>query len=177
MGAVASVDGIVSLASDGKYSIAAGFTALGKAMGMSDEAAQWFGFGVNMAFIVATIALGFMGAASAAGGSVASAASKVFTATSKLSTATNIGSGVTGVAQGITSIGLAVSAYKVAQTKAKQVDIDAILETIRNNIKMNQDLIDEEMQAADNLISAVKDIVEDCGQTATALLTAAPATA
>ena len=37
VGAVMTIDGIVSVATDGQYSIAAGFTALGKSMGMSDD--------------------------------------------------------------------------------------------------------------------------------------------
>ena len=55
VGLVSTVDSVVSLASDGKYSIAAGFTELGKKLGMSDEAAQWFGFGMNMAIMVVSI--------------------------------------------------------------------------------------------------------------------------
>ena len=55
--------------------------------------------------------------------------------------------------------------------------IDAILENLRNNIKMNEDLIEEEMKAADALMTDVKEIVEDCNQTAAAILTVSPSAA
>ena len=174
MGAIASIDSIVSVASDGKYSIAAGVTAAFKAMGVSEDVAQWIGMGVSLGLTVTTVALSFGGAAAASGTEVAS---KLLSAGTKIATGANIASGVTGVVQGAGSIALTVSNYKVAMSKAKQVDLDAVLEMIRANIKMNQDLIEEEMKTADNLISAVQDIVDDCAQTATALLTASPATA
>ena len=57
------------------------------------------------------------------------------------------------------------------------MDIDAILENLRNLMEMEQDLVEEQMKAADQLMSDVKDIVEDCSQTATAILTSAPTAA
>lgn len=174
MGAIASIDSLVSLASNGKASIAAGVTAAFKAMGVSDDVAQWIGFGFSMAMTVTTVALSFGAAAAASSSEVAS---KLLHIGSKLAAGANIASGATGVVQGAGAIGVAVSNYKVAKTKANKIDIDAVLEMIRTNIKMNQDLIEEEMKTADTLISDVKDIVEDCAQTATALLTASPATA
>ena len=174
LGTIAAIDGIVSTASDGKYSISAGVSALAKSMGASEDASKWIGFGVSMALTVTTVAVSFGAAITSAG---TRTAAKLFEVGTKIATAANIGAGVTGVAQGAGNIALTVSQNKVARSKAKQVDIDAVLETLRNNIKMNEDLIQEEMQAADNLITAVKDIVDDCTQTATAVLTASPATA
>ncbi len=177
VGMVSTIDSAVSLASDGKYSIAAGFTALGKKCGMSDEAAQWLGMGVSLGITLTSVALGFGAAGVANSASKVADASKLLNVISKATAATNIASGVTGIGSGVGQIGLTVAQYQVAQSKAKQVDIDAILEGLRNTIKMNEALIEEELKAADDLISAVNDIVEDCGQTATAILTAAPATA
>lgn len=184
VGAVMTVDSIVSTASDGKYSIAAGFTALGKACGMSDEAANWFGFGMNMAIMVAGIAVSFGAAAgtsaATAGSKVAEAsanATKALNAMSKISTLGNFGSGVTGVGQSVGSAALAVVNYNISKIEANKVDIDAILENLRNNIKMNEDLIEEEMKAADALMTDVKEIVEDCNQTAAAILTVSPSAA
>ena len=184
VGAVMTVDSIMSVASDGKVSIAAGFTALGKACGMSDETAKWFGFGMNMALVVAGIAVSF-GAAS--GTSAASAGTKVIDAGAKaakavnlmntVSTFSNYGSAATGIGQSIGNAALAVVNYNISKIEAKKVDIDAILENLRNNIKMNEDLIEEEMKAADALMTDVKEIVEDCNQTAAAILTVSPSAA
>ena len=177
IGAVMSIDAIVSVASDGKYSMAAGFTELGKKMGMSDSAAQWFGFGMNMGLM----ALGVVCSLGAASGTMAvSASAQASTALnycSKIATVTNIATATSGVGSGVASIGQTVTQYQTAQTKAKIVDIDAVLEQLRSNIKMYEDFIEAEMQAASNLMDSVKDIVEDCGETASALLTASPSVA
>lgn len=184
VGAAMSVDGILSTATDGKVSIASGFTALGKAVGMSDETAKWFGFGMNMAIVVAGIAVSFGASAVASGSSTAATiaemgekASKTVSALATVSTGTNIASGVTGAGQAVGNAALTVVNYNLSKIEAKKLDIDAILEGLRNAIKMNQDLIEEELKAADNLIADVKQIVEDCGQAATAILTASPSAA
>lgn len=184
VGAAMSVDGILSTATDGKVSIASGFTALGKAVGMSDEAAKWFGFGMNMAIVVAGIAVSFGASAVASGSSTAATiaemsekASKTVSALATVSTGTNIASGVTGAGQAVGNAALTVVNYNLSKIEAKKLDIDAILEGLRNAIKMNQDLIEEELKAADNLIADVKQIVEDCRQAATAILTASPSAA
>ena len=44
-------------------------------------------------------------------------------------------------------------------------------------MEMEQDLVEEQMKAADQLMSDVKDIVDNCSQTATAILTNAPTAA
>lgn len=184
IGLLATTDSIVSLASDGKYSLAAGFTELGKAMGMSDEAAQWFGFGMNLAVMLTTIAVSFGASSAASSGKVVQSvsemtgnAAKAMSAMSKVSSVGNIAQGVTGIGSAVTSAGLAVSNYNLAHIEANKVDIDAVLEQLRNNIKMSQELIEEELKASDQLMTDVKEILEDCSQTATAILTANPSAA
>ena len=184
IGLLATTDSIVSLASDGKYSLAAGFTELGKAMGMSDEVAQWFGFGMNLAVMLTTIVVSF-GAGSAASSSkvvqsvseMTGNAAKAMNAMGKVASVGNIAQGVTGIGTAVTSAGLAVSNYNLAHIEANKVDIDAVLEQLRNNIKMSQELIEEELKASDQLMADVKEILEDCSQTATAILTANPSAA
>lgn len=183
-GGLMSIDSIVSTATDGKVSLAAGFTAAGKAMGMSDDASNWFGFGMSMLVTVVTVATSFGVSAVSSGAKTAQTvaqmtdnAAKMAKGMSTISTASQIASGTTGIAQGIGSAVLTVSEYKLSKIEADKIDIDAVLEGIRNAIKMNEDLIEEEMKTAENLMSDVKDIVEDCGQTATAILTASPSAA
>lgn len=179
-GVVATTDSLVSLASDGKYSIASGFAKLGQALGMSENASQWFGFAMNMVLIVAGIACSFGAAGASASASAANAAekgAKALNAVTKIGTASNAASGATGVAAGIGNAGLTIARYQTAKIKAKKIDIDALLETLRSEMKTTQDLIKTEMQAADRLMADVKAIVEDCGRTATAVLTANPSVA
>lgn len=184
IGLLATTDSVVSLASDGKYSLAAGFTELGKAMGMSDEAAQWFGFGMNLAVMLTTIAVSFGAGAAASSAKAAQStaqmagnAAKAMSAMSKVASVGNIAEGVTGIGSAVASAGLAVSNYKLSKIEANKIDIDAILEQLRNNIKMSEELIEAELQTADQLMSDVKEIIEDCSQTATAILTANPSAA
>lgn len=185
IGATMAIDSTLSLATDGKVSIAAGFTELGKACGMDDEAAKWFGFGMNMFITVASIVVGFgaAGAASAASKTVETAAqtasktADALSAMAKISAGTNMASGVTGIASGVGSAALTVIEYKIANLKADQVDIDALLEQLRAAMKASERFIESEMKAAEALMNDVMNIVEDCNTTATALLTAAPTTA
>lgn len=178
VGMAMTVDSVVSLASDGKYSIAAGFTELGKKMGMSDEAAQWFGFAVNMAIMVASIAVSFgAGFASSAGG-IANATSqsvqKLAQITSMTSKITNIASGVTSMGTGAATIAGAVFDYNISQSQADSKELEAILERLREAIKMDQDLVEAEMERANDLMAQVREIVGECAETQRAILGAAP---
>lgn len=181
IGATMAIDSTISLATDGKASIAAGFTELGKACGMDDETAKWFGFGMNMAITVVAIGVSFgvAGGVSAASKGVDTAAKSMeaLATLSKISVASNAATGITGVASGVGSAVLAVIDYKIANIKADQIDIDALLEQLRSTMKASEKFIESEMKTAETLINQVMDIVEDCNATATSLLTVAPTTA
>ena len=185
LGTAMAIDSTLSLATDGKVSLTAGFTELGKVCGMSDEAAQWFGFGMTMGITLISVCVGF-GAAGAASGAAKTAeaaangvakAAKGLDAMAKISSASNIASGVAGVGTGIGNAVLATVDYKIANLKANSVDIDAVLEQLRSTMKVSQDFIESQMKVAENLMDDVMDIVEDCNATATSLLTAAPTAA
>ena len=70
LGTAMAIDSTLSLATDGKVSLTSGFTELGKACGMSDETAQWFGFGMTMGITLISVCVGF----GAAGATAATAA-------------------------------------------------------------------------------------------------------
>ena len=180
MTAIMTVDSVVSLASDGKYSISAGFTELGKKMGMSDEAAQWFGFGVQMALIVVTVALSFGGAAAANTGNAATTVSEKVGETmsqviTKSSTIANVAGGVNMVGEGGATIAGAVISYNIAMCEKENLDIDAILEQIREAIKRGEEFVEFEMEASQNLLGRVREIVQESVETTTAIVTAGPA--
>ena len=135
LGTTMAIDSTLSLATDGKVSLTAGFTELGKVCGMSDEAAQWFGFGMTMGITLISVCVGFgaAGAAKTAEAAVqgATKAAKGLDAMAKISSASNIASGVAGVGTGIGNAVLATVDYRIANLKANSVDIDAILEQLR----------------------------------------------
>lgn len=177
IGIAMTVDNIVSQATDGKVSLAAGFTKLGEACGMSEDAAKWFGFGMGLGITFATVCVSFGAAGASAVTSSSQTVASGLSAMSKVSSATNIASGVVGVGTGISNAGLTVAQYRIAQSEAAKVDIDAILEMLRANFESTQDLIEAELEATNNLMSKVKEIVSECSETSTAILTGAPTTA
>ncbi len=172
---VMAIDGIVSAASDGKYSIAAGFAELGKILGMSDEAAQWFGFGIQMTMTVATIALSFgAGFASSATTAATSAAAKTFNLVQQ---GISIATGAVGIGSGSAQIAGAVFDYQIAKTQISAKEFEAILERIQAAMEVERGMIEAETERANNLMSKVMDIVKGNNQTQTAILTSSPAMA
>lgn len=172
MGTIALADSIVSAANDGKGI----WTSIAKACGASDKTANWVSFSINMFLAVGSIACGITGAVKVAG-NVVEQASKLTTIATKLSSFSQIASGANGIAGGVTT---GMSGYydnKIQKSKANVVDIEAILETLRNNQKDIEELIKLEMECADNLMSSVKDIVDDCSNAATKIMTANPSVA
>lgn len=165
-----AIDSLVSTASDSKYSIAAGFQALGEKLGMSEDAAKWLGFGMSMAMMLTTTVLSFGAAASAS-------AAQISTALAELTSTTNVISGLTGIGSGIGEAGLAVSNYKLASLEANKVDIEAVLEKLRNAIEMSEDFIEAQLETSNKLLTGVKDIIDGCGETSTAILSGSPAVA
>lgn len=87
IGMAMTVDTLVSTATDGKVSLMAGFEKLGKAMGMNDETAKWFAFGMQMAIMVVAIGVslgaGLAGTSSSAA-KVGADAAKVGTEVAKV---------------------------------------------------------------------------------------------
>lgn len=178
VGMAMTVDSVVSLASDGKYSLAAGFTELGKKMGMSDEAAHWFGFGVNMAFMVGSIAVSFGAGFASSAGSIANVAGqtaqKAAQITSLASKVSNIASGAVSMGSGAATIAGAVFDYNISQSQADSKELEAILERLREAIKMDRDLVESEMERANDLMSKVREIVGECAETQSTILGASP---
>lgn len=178
VGMAMTIDSVVSLASDGKYSIAAGFTELGKKLGMDDEAAQWFGFAMNMAIMVVSIGLSFGAGFASSANSIVNLSSQTVQKLSQISSiaskATNIASGVTSIGTGATTIAGAVVDYRIAQSQADSKELEAILERLRQAIEMDKDLVEAEMERANDLMGKVREIVEDCVATQGAILGAAP---
>ena len=172
-GLVMTVDSALSMATDGKYCIAGGISAACEACGMDKEAAQWVGMGVSMALSLATVILNIGGAAKAVS-VTADAANKVIQVLSKTTLITNLVSGANSVAKGATSIASGVYGYQVALSQAEVKELEAILERIRMAMEMEQDMIQNEMERANELLQAVDAIVDACNKTQGTVLTMSP---
>ena len=175
-GMVMTVDSALGMATGGKVCIAGGIAAACEAAGMEPEKAQWVGMGISLALNIATIALNIGGAARM-GAVTADAANKVITVLSKTTLITSVLNGVNSMGQGAATIASASYAYQAAQSQARVKDLEAILERIRTSIEMDRDMVEAEMQRANDLLASVKDIVDSCNATQTSMLTMSPAMA
>lgn len=169
LGLVMAIDGIVSAATDGKASIAAGFSKLGEVCGLDPQSASWVGFAANMLFIVAGAALTF-GASSVASASKAASEAVVGICT-KAATIASAAQGATGVVAAGGEVGRSFARYETEMSRARSIDIDAILETLREAMQTNKKFIEHEMATSAQLMEAVRDIVADCEATSNAILT------
>ncbi|NCD25482.1 MAG: type III secretion system protein [Deltaproteobacteria bacterium] len=181
IGMAMTIDSVLSMATDGKVCMMAGFEKLGKAMGMSDETAKWFAFGMQMAVMVAAIGVsigaGLASTSASAANITSQAAQKAFDVTVLAQKVLNFTSAGLNVAQGGTTIASAVVDYKVAQTKITAKELEAILERIKEAIEMDRKLVENEMERANDLMAKVTEIVKGCAETQTAILTTTPAMA
>ncbi len=181
IGMAMTIDSVLSMATDGKVSMMAGFEKLGKAMGMDDEAAKWFAFGMQMAVMVVAIGVSLgagLASTSASAANVSSqAAQRALDVTLTAQKILNFTSAGLGVAQGATTIAGAVVDYNVAQTKITAKELEAILERLRESIEMDRALVENEMERANDLMAKVTEIVKGCAETQTAILTTTPAMA
>lgn len=169
--ATMTVNSIISEASGGKASIAAGIGAIAKACGASDEVAQWIGFGVEIGITLVGCALS-LGAGSAAGVSKAvEAGMKAGDIAAKVTRATTIASGLTTVAQGATQGVSAYYDYRTSMSQADQKELAAILERIQEAISMEQDFMEAIMQRSNELMGDVGEIVQENAAAQTAVLT------
>jgi len=176
--AFATIDSIVSMASDGKASFASLVSTVLKACGVSEKTANIIGTVASTAVVLAGVFLSF-GAAGVA--SSAKISEQVTTAFLKIlargTTISNIVGGVAGVGVGVTQIGTSVASYKAQKAEAVKVNIDAILERMRASVKMYNEFIEQQMETAENLMEDTKQIIDGCAETNTAILTGSPSMA
>ena len=176
VGMAMTVDSALSMATDGKVCIAGGISAACEACGMDKETAQWVGTAVSMAITFATVALNIGGAVTA-GRATVEAAGKVMQVLSKTALITNIVNGANSMAKGAATIASGAFSYQAAQSRADVKELEAILERIRMSIEMEKDLVQNEMDRANELLQAVDAIVDACNKTQATVLTACPAMA
>ncbi|GHT82099.1 type III secretion system protein [Betaproteobacteria bacterium] len=169
--AVMAINSIVSEATDGKVSIAAGIAKLAEACGASEETAQWIGFAFEMVITAVGMVMSLGAGAAASASKAVEATSTVVNLLSKASTLTTVASAITGIASGGLSIANAKYDYQITNSKAMQKELEAIMERLRAAIEMETDFLEAVMKRVEELLADVKEIVEGNNEAQAAILT------
>ena len=94
-----------------------------------------------------------------------------------ISIGANAASGVSQAGAAVGDAALAFIRKDIADSKANMVDIDAILEQIRANMKMKEDFVEAQLKASQSIMASAMEIVENNAQTSTSILTGSPSLA
>ena len=169
---------IMSEASDGKISLSAGVAELAKKCGASEETAQWIGMGVEIGVSLLGAALSFGAGFSSGVAKAMENVHKVVTYVAKIAQAVSLVSGLNTIAQGGLGIADAVYTSDITKSKATQKDMEAILARITEAQDIETKFLESVMKRAEELLSAVQDIVEGNTEAQAAILgSQAPAVA
>ncbi|MCL1889957.1 MAG: hypothetical protein FWF99_05585 [Desulfovibrionaceae bacterium] len=172
IGLAMTANSIVSEATGGKVSIAAGVAELCKAMGISEEAAGWIGMGVEIGISLVGAGLCVVGGLASSGAAIAQVSattvSKVATATTTIA---NVASGGVQIASGGTRIANSVYDYQIAQAKAELKDLEAIVLQIMQAQETEKDFLESVMERTQSLLADVMDIIKEASDASTAMLT------
>jgi hypothetical protein len=165
------VNSIVSEATDGKVSIAAGIAKIAEECGASKETAQWIGFGFEIGITLVGACMSFGSGFASSAAKLAETATKVLNIMAKVQQVTTLLSGLNTMAQGGLGIAKGVYEYEITQSKASQKELEAILERIRAAIDTETDFLEAIMKRGEELLGQVKDIVDGNNQAQAAILT------
>jgi hypothetical protein len=171
------VNSIASEASGGKVSIGAGVAELAKQCGASEEAAQWIGMGVEIGITIAGAALSFGAGFAGSAAKAAEMAGKAAQIAARVSQAASLASGITTMTQGGVGIAEAVYTSDITRSKATQKDLEAILARILEAQDTETKFLESVMKRAEELLAAVREIVQGNVEAQTAILGGAPAVA
>ncbi len=167
MGAM-TINSILSEATGGKVSIAAGVGAIAKACGASEEVAQWIGFGVEIGISLVGCALSLgagFGAAGAKAVETAAQASQIAVKVTQVVTMTTkvvtVASAVNTVGTGLAQGADAYYTYKTSMSRAEQKELESILERIQQAIATEQDFMEAIMERSQKLLGDVGEIVNE----------------
>ncbi len=174
MGMGMAVDSMVSLATDGEKSMMQGIAKGLEKAGMSEDAAYWTAFAINLLVTAVTVGLSIGGAAKGLSAGV-DMASKALTVAKQAQCYVQLASSVNTTASAITGMVSAGYDYQLAKSQAEQVDIEAVLEQIRMAQDFEEAMIQAQMERSNDLLSSVNDIVEEANSTAMTIMTSAPA--
>lgn len=163
-----SVNSIVSKATDGKVSIGAGISEAFQAMGVDETVANYIGLGTELTITLVGVGLTLGGSFGSAATAAKATLSKAVDLTLK---AANITNSVVQMGSGATGIAGAVYDYRISTSYADTKELEAILERIQQAQDIELDFLKGVMERAQKLLEDVNNIVEDCTESQTAILT------
>ncbi|OBQ45940.1 type III secretion system translocon subunit SctE [Halodesulfovibrio spirochaetisodalis] len=176
---IALIDGIVSEASGGKYSLGAGVTELLKVCGVPDNIANLLGpILVGVAMIAASIGGAAAGViASKAVETSAKISAKVAQALQNITKWASLAQGALSVSSGAAGIANTWNKYEAALAKIATIKIDALLERLKAVDEQQIDHINKMMEVLNDNVKGVKGIVEKSNESMQTIMTGAPAMA
>lgn len=181
IGSIMAVESIVSQATDGKVSLLNGITELLKVCGVDEEAAQIAGMAIQMAIMVAAIAVSVVSAVKQVGSKAVELSSKlseqIFNIAMKSQLVLNITSAALAGVQGSLGIANAIFQNEAEKTKANTKELEALMEQVRMAFENEQTLLKNEMERVSTLLEKVSELVRNCNNTQTKIVSTAPAMA
>jgi hypothetical protein len=168
--AVMTVNSIVSAATDGEHGIGPWIAKGLEKAGVDKETAQWIGFGAEMLITLVGVGLSFGAGLTSAASKAADAAGSVAKILAKASSATTFLSGVNTMIDAGVSIANSVYEYKIADARADQKLLQAVLERIAAAMESETKFIESIMKRSEKLMGDVKEIIEGNVQTQAAIL-------
>ncbi len=175
LGMTLAIDSTISLASDGKYSLAAGFAELGKTMGLNKENTQYFSLGLQLILSVINIALSAGAGFASNSSNIANASiekiAKLIGTTQKVTTISN---SLVSTSDGITTILSSVVKYSLEQLKINSKEVETLLQYINEAIETEKDIIKTEIQRINFLYTQLMEIINEKNNTQQAILHSSP---
>ncbi|MDR2367088.1 MAG: type III secretion system protein [Deltaproteobacteria bacterium] len=153
-----TVDNILSEATDGKTCLNALVIHIATKAGVSEDKARWIALAVTLALTLTTVALSLGSAFYAKGLELATKAASVI---QKIQLATSLASSANSVASGAMSIVTAFIDYDIAKSKALTVQLEAILERIKQAIDVEEDFIKFLVENQSAVMTQVAKIVKE----------------
>jgi hypothetical protein len=176
--AAMTVNSILSEATDGKVSIAAGVGAIAEACGASEQTAQWIGMAVEIGISLIGCAMSLGAGFSSAGAKAVETAAKAGEMAQKVTQIVAMTNKVVAVANGVNTVGQGLAQgvgayydYRTTNSQAEQKELAAILERIQEAIAMEQDFMQAVMERSNELMGDVGEIVQQNAEAQTAVLT------
>ncbi len=173
-----TADSITQEATDGKVGFGPGFIAgkIAKACGTSEETARWIQFGVDIAASIALMAGGAVAASKAvnAAAKAADTVNKFQKIAGSVSKASAMAGAAVGVAQGGTGIANAFNEKDIANIRADQKRLNALLERLAVSNDLTAEHLKRVLERVEETLQEVAEIVDGSVETNIALMTGQP---
>ena len=163
---LAAGSSLISSASDGKYSIAAGVAYIAEQCGASPDTAQWIGLAVEIGIALVSAALSCGGTLVSKSAAAAFDAAKAAQGGLKtlLQTITRYTDAAVKVGTGTTQAFQTYKSYQLSTIKISQKEIAAMLQKLQELMSVEQDFFEVLVKRESEIREAVSTIIKDSNQ-------------